>query len=279
MSFQLALRASSRAALGLCVGLHVARRSNVVIAAPDSGKKSTLLLSTSFSSQLPSLPPHTRRLFLVRHGQTDWNMKGMMQGGGYDIPLNTIGKRQAARARDLLATVKLDVVASSPLSRAKETADIIASRHPSALRTVEDDFKEMRFGSFEGLVVKGSTVEKSVSDAFNEVRRKQAVDPTYSWPTTGQNSGTAVGESPHTVRMRATAALEKLMASCSEDTKHLCVVAHGRLNRILLGALFHVDDSTIDQGNTCINVVDFDEATGDFKAILINYEGHMIDLE
>ena len=64
------------------------------------------------------------RLILVRHGQTDWNLKHLMQGMT-DIPLNETGKMQAFNAKEKLKNVKLDICFSSPLSSAIETAKII----------------------------------------------------------------------------------------------------------------------------------------------------------
>ena len=63
-------------------------------------------------------------LYLVRHGQTDWNLQRRIQGST-DIALNDTGRAQAARAGQLLARRHWDVLASSPLSRAYETAEII----------------------------------------------------------------------------------------------------------------------------------------------------------
>jgi uncharacterized phosphatase len=64
-------------------------------------------------------------LSLIRHGQTDWNAAGRMQGST-DIPLNDIGRQQAESAVAMLADFQWDVIVSSPLKRASETAEIIA---------------------------------------------------------------------------------------------------------------------------------------------------------
>ena len=60
--------------------------------------------------------------YLVRHGETDWNARQIVQGTT-DIPLNERGLEQAARARELMKNIPLDVIYSSPLVRAFRTAD------------------------------------------------------------------------------------------------------------------------------------------------------------
>lgn len=96
------------------------------------------------------------RVYLVRHGETNWNLRGKIQGGGYDVPLNDNGREQAKKSALALRDIPLDVVASSSMARAKETADILWEHHRSddggkePLRIVDKGFNEMRFGIFEG---------------------------------------------------------------------------------------------------------------------------------
>ena len=63
-------------------------------------------------------------IYVVRHGQTDWNLEGRFQGR-IDIPLNEKGKSQAKKTKEKLEGIKFDKVFSSPLKRALETAKII----------------------------------------------------------------------------------------------------------------------------------------------------------
>jgi uncharacterized phosphatase len=86
---------------------------------------------------------------IVRHGQTDWNLHGRLQGQT-DIPLNETGKKQAEECREFLKGMEWDVVITTSLMRAKETAEII-NRDLNLPMIIMDEFKERYFGDGEGL--------------------------------------------------------------------------------------------------------------------------------
>lgn len=95
-------------------------------------------------------------LYVIRHGETDWNAEGRFQGS-LDVPMNDKGRRQAAEngrlLRSMLAdgTDRFDFI-SSPLSRTRETMEIIRSElavDPKAYST-DDRLIEVSFGDWEG---------------------------------------------------------------------------------------------------------------------------------
>lgn len=88
------------------------------------------------------------RLLLTRHGQTDWNVAGKIQGLT-DIELNETGIMQAKCTREKLLNENIDIILCSPLKRAKKTAEIIASGRDIPL-IIEPDLQERCFGTFEG---------------------------------------------------------------------------------------------------------------------------------
>lgn len=88
------------------------------------------------------------RLLLTRHGQTDWNVLGKIQGIT-DIELNEIGIKQAKNARNKLLDYDIDVIISSPLKRAKKTAEIIGKGRNIPI-ILDNGLKERAFGEFEG---------------------------------------------------------------------------------------------------------------------------------
>lgn len=87
---------------------------------------------------------------LVRHGQTDWNAERRLQGAT-DIPLNDVGRGQARDAVAVLAPYEWDAIVSSPLSRAAETADLIAEGLGLTVSRRIPELTERSFGPAEGM--------------------------------------------------------------------------------------------------------------------------------
>ena len=87
-------------------------------------------------------------LYLIRHGKTDWNQRHKLQGST-DIPLNEEGRRMAEAARGECLEIPFDVCFSSPLIRARETAEILFRGRDVPIFT-DDRLKEMGFGDYEG---------------------------------------------------------------------------------------------------------------------------------
>ncbi|MGM7682571.1 histidine phosphatase family protein [Cytobacillus sp. Hm23] len=89
---------------------------------------------------------------LIRHGETDWNKKGILQGTK-DTPLNSNGIIQAHQCSEFLKNSQWDILATSPLQRAKQTAQIINNNHNIPLIEVKK-FMERHYGDAEGMTVK-----------------------------------------------------------------------------------------------------------------------------
>ncbi len=133
-----------------------------------------------------SLP--TRPFLFLRHGQTDWNVEGRMQGHT-DIPLNATGIAQAHAAAETLRGHTFTRIIASPLQRAKHTAQIIATAHNTPLEFC-DQLKERTFGSVEGQLWHEFA-------ALHNIAENQTFDhalPTNAefWPQTMQRSQTAI---------------------------------------------------------------------------------------
>lgn len=95
------------------------------------------------------------RICLVRHGETDWNALGMLQGKT-DIPLNQKGINQAKECGEFLKSATWDVVVTSPLTRAKQTAEIVRRFIDKPLIELVE-FIERDYGDAEGRTVEERT--------------------------------------------------------------------------------------------------------------------------
>jgi broad specificity phosphatase PhoE len=88
-------------------------------------------------------------LLLVRHGETDWNADGRLQGQT-DRPLSDFGRRQARQLADEIGGEELEAIYSSDLARARETAEIVGERLGLPV-VLDPDLREKDWGTWEGL--------------------------------------------------------------------------------------------------------------------------------
>lgn len=160
-------------------------------------------------------------LALIRHGQTDWNSQGLLQGSS-DIPLNDTGRRQALDAIMTLRSRPWDAVVSSPLLRARETAVIIAEGLGIPLGGSYSGLVERDYGSLEG------------SSAAAAIER---------WPSRDYPSA----ESLDAVATRG----EKALAEIAADFRGSAVLAvcHGTIIRYTLARLAGRPVPGIDNGS------------------------------
>ncbi|MBI5126917.1 histidine phosphatase family protein [Candidatus Roizmanbacteria bacterium] len=111
-------------------------------------------------------------LYLVRHGQTEWNVRKLIQGHR-DIPLNEKGKEQARKLADELKAIKFDAIYSSDLKRASETAGLIASTKGLDVH-ISEDLRERDFGKFAGQSFEGNrNLAKFIDDLEKKSGNKE----------------------------------------------------------------------------------------------------------
>ena len=90
------------------------------------------------------------KLYIVRHGQTGYNIDNKVCGIS-DVELTSLGKQQAKMASEQLKDISLDMIFASPLQRAHETAKIINENHQLEIK-IDSRIQEINFGKFEGIV-------------------------------------------------------------------------------------------------------------------------------
>lgn len=156
-------------------------------------------------------------LYLMRHGETDWNVAGRWQGHT-DVPLNATGREQAHAVAETLRHAGLRRVVSSDLSRARETAHIVATRLGIELVYVDASLRERAFGPFEGL-----TREECV--------RLHPV----SWQAWREEQVAPEGaEDMATLAVRVVAGLRRVAEEVARDEAAVLVVTHGGALRAAL---------------------------------------------
>lgn len=94
--------------------------------------------------------PIPARICVARHGETDWNAAGILQGW-LDVPMNERGRQQSRELADALAQHRFARVCTSPLRRSLETAQIVAARWGLPEPSCHDGLKERNFGAIQGI--------------------------------------------------------------------------------------------------------------------------------
>lgn len=158
------------------------------------------------------------RILLARHGETPWNAEGRYQGQE-DIPLSPVGERQARLLGERLRELRIDKAVSSPLSRARRTAQLALGEEREAMLGTDAGLMEIAHGTWEGLLA-------SEIAAQDPERLRAWRDA----PDTVQMPG---GESLGQVFERSWHALERAAEGLGDD-QTLLVVAHDAVNRVLL---------------------------------------------
>ena len=162
-------------------------------------------------------------IYIIRHGETDWNTKRLLQGAT-DIPLNENGIAAAKLTAEALREVPFDAVFTSPLMRARQTAEIM--RGEREIPIFEDErLREISFGPYEGLCC--SREGYSIPDPEFV---KFFADPGNYIPPEG-------GESIEELCARTTDFLRELMENPSYQDKTVLLSGHGAVVKGLLSSL------------------------------------------
>ncbi|HSP98177.1 MAG TPA: 2,3-bisphosphoglycerate-dependent phosphoglycerate mutase [Candidatus Dormibacteraeota bacterium] len=166
-------------------------------------------------------------LVLVRHGESQWNLENRFTGW-VDVPLTETGRREAARAGELLKGTRFDLAYSSVLVRANETLDIILrSLARTDLPVIKDQaLNERHYGELQGLN-KAETAKKYGDEQVHIWRRS------YDVPPPG-------GESLKDTAARTLPYYDRVIAPQIAAGKNVLVVAHGNSLRSIVMQLDHL---------------------------------------
>ena len=163
-----------------------------------------------------------RTVYLARHGETEWNRIGRWQGAT-DIPLSDVGRAQARLLADRLRDLRIGRVHASQLSRALETAQIIAARLGAPAPAADPRLRERGYGAFEGLT------REECAERFPGVWEQYLADRRVVPP----------GAEPQAeVTERITAAMTEIAAAVEDQSEPgaILVVSHGGVIRSFIHA-------------------------------------------
>lgn len=181
---------------------------------------------------------------LVRHGQTDWNHELRLQGHS-DIPLNAMGSKQAEDLAPTLADKNLEMILTSDLSRARNTAEII-NRVLKVPIKISQALRETHMGVAEGML------RKEIIDMIGEDAWKQH----HSIDHADLDAVLPGGETKRAALLRAKGFLEEAMLTYPNILR-FCVVTHGGIIRRLVHSCEGAPSKPVPLPNCGIHVITF----------------------
>ncbi len=206
----------------------------------------------------------SKLIYLIRHGETEYNRRGVVQGSGIDADLNELGYAQAAAFFEAYRDVPFDKIYTSKLRRTGQSvqaftdAGIPTERHAG--------LNEISWGLREGKIP-------------NYADDEYYLDLIQSWRAGQTDKTTEGGESPQDVKTRQQPVIDLMLSRPDEPT--ILVAMHGRAIRILLTTLLRQPLSHMDHfehRNLCLYVLRYDYASGHFALELANDTRHLLPL-
>jgi probable phosphoglycerate mutase len=185
-----------------------------------------------------------RILFLFRHGETDWNRDGRLQGHT-DVPLNDTGIGQARRLGEKLRPHRLETVVSSDLARARTTAEIVADALGISLWT-DRGLRETNVGAAEGLL-------------WAEAKTRFGEGLTERWYSDGDTAFPG-GETGLATRTRGLEALRRF--ALAYPYRRIGVSTHGAMVRQLMKHALPAGSPPATARNTVLYILRYESATG-----------------
>jgi broad specificity phosphatase PhoE len=198
------------------------------------------------------------RIYLVRHGQTEWNRELRFRGRA-DIPLDENGCKQASAISDALMDKGINTIYTSPLRRSIETARPIAAVFHLEIENLQE-LIDINYGEWEGL-------------AYDEVRQRYA-NLYRKWEERPDLVKFPNGESLEEVRRRSFAAFMEVVEKNSGNS--ILIIPHRVINKVLLCALLGISNAyfwSIRQDTGCINVIEYSNSR--FVLVRMNDTCHL----
>lgn len=205
-----------------------------------------------------------KTFYFIRHGQTDLNLQGIVQGRGVNSPLNANGQKQADAFFEAYKHIPFDRIYTSTLLRTHQTVERF-EKELGIPREELDGLDEISWGIYEGQVQ-----DETILKGFQKV--------VESWRNNDLDLSIEAGESPNQLVKRQKEAIAHILKQEDEDTVLVCM--HGRALRILMCHLTDVPVCQMDDfphTNTALYVVSYNE--GKFEIIDYYNTRHLEGLE
>lgn len=200
-----------------------------------------------------------QKIYIVRHGQTDFNLKGIIQGSGVDSSLNSTGRKQADAFYTAYKEIEFDKFYTSGLKRTRES--IASFLSDSSDITALNELNEISWGPFDGIL---NTQEK------NTYYWKML----ESWNDGNVDNCIEGGESPVMVKER----IERGWGIITKDTtsQNILVCMHGRAIRILLCHITGIELKRMDEFvHTNLGLYLIEVENGQSRIVLKNDSAHL----
>lgn len=187
------------------------------------------------------------KLYLIRHGETDWNRRRKIQGRA-DIPLNKAGREQARSAAGKMAGIPVDAAYSSPLLRARETAEIFLEGRENCPLHTSRLLKEISYGAGEG-----QSLRLIRACPFLRLHNYFAHPERYVPPRGG--------ETLRELKARCRAFLEDKVYPCGPEVSGMMIFTHGAFIKGMISLVNRLPDRDFWAGaemeNCSVTVLEF----------------------
>ena len=183
-----------------------------------------------------------KTLYIIRHGQTDLNLKGIVQGRGIDASLNATGRKQAEAFYNHYRNKSFDKIYTSTLIRTHQTVELFTGIPKEQLAGLD----EIGWGIYEG--------KEQIPDIMQGF-----VELTEQWRSGNLDHAVEGGETPNELAARQREALQQILSHPEEKEVLICM--HGRAMRVFLCVLTGRDIATMDEfphTNTALYKVHYD---------------------
>lgn len=200
-----------------------------------------------------------KTIYLIRHGQTDFNKQGIVQGSGIDSNLNDEGLLQAEKFYNAFNHIPFHKIYVTELKRTHQT--VAPFNHKNIPIEIIPEFNEINWGIFEG---KLPTPENT--QTFLEILKE--------WRKGNLDHCIENGESPNQMFKRQSEGLNRILANPNEENILICM--HGRAMRSFLCLLTNTELNKMDDfehANVCLYVLE--QSNDHFKIITHNYLDHL----